>query len=97
MKTVSVITCATILFFAVGVASVLLMPNAAKAGPGGPGLCDTSHCGTKDVCGGQETCMPAQAMHYTCRQWNPPLMDCDGPWTCGCRATGCGDLCYPGP
>ncbi len=93
MKTVSVIACTIILFFAVGVAAVLLMSNAAQAGSGPPSPCDGIYCGVKEVCGGQETCEAWEVMHYRCRQWKPTPVDCDGPWTCGCYAIGCGGLC----
>ncbi|MDH3889873.1 MAG: hypothetical protein OEV49_02215 [candidate division Zixibacteria bacterium] len=90
MKTVTVIGCTTLLFFAVGIGTVLMTPSLAQAGPDG---C-TSFCGTKELCGGVENCNPVtERMHYVCKQWDPPLIECDGPWTCGCRAVGCGDLC----
>ncbi|MDH3889874.1 MAG: hypothetical protein OEV49_02220 [candidate division Zixibacteria bacterium] len=91
MKTISVIACTTCLFFAVGVLAVSMMPGEARADE----LC-ASFCGTKELCGGVENCNPVtERMHYVCKQWNPPPIYCDQPWTCGCKAIGCGSLCQP--
>lgn len=92
MKTITAITCTTILFFAIGIASVLLMPSAAKAGGDG---CDST-CGNKYFCGPHLSCNPSWQMYRRCKQHDPPQA-CGSQygWTCGCVNIGCQENCIP--
>jgi hypothetical protein len=82
-----------LLCFLIGIGASALMSTPAQASDGGPSPCSTL-CGYEIVCGPDPVCaLTSESMHYRCKQWNPPLWDCSGPWTCGCVALGCGGNC----
>lgn len=75
--------------FLLGIGFVMTNPTTATAqlSP-----CD-GNCGYKIVCSSNPACTGGDQMHYKCYQWAPALVFCDGPWTCGCYALGCGPAC----
>ena len=84
-----------VLCFLIGVGASALLSTDAQAGSiiPSPDRCE-SICGYKILCGSHPSCTPGiESMHYRCKQWWPALADCDGAWTCGCVALGCGPNC----
>ena len=95
MKQLTVLPAVFVVCFLIGAALVALSPTQIQAidNPNPP-ACGLT-CGTMVVCGAQESCNFGESMYYRCKQHYPELAECDGPWSCGCRAIGCGDLCEP--
>ena len=88
MKGVLTVAGLALICFLIGVGASTIIGTPARA--------ELNHC--SGFCGSQIVCASIiecgqDSMYYRCYQWEPALLDCEGPWTCGCVELGCGPNC----